>query len=105
MIELILAFTWEVNLLPNTASAKKKARQIKTKTVRNNILKSQMRYSIKKFVEALSTSDPDKINSALVNALKTIDIVSAKGVIHKNTAARKKSSLYKMLSNSETSAS
>jgi small subunit ribosomal protein S20 len=91
--------------LPNTTSAKKKVRQIKTRTSCNNMIKSRMRYSIKKFIEALKTSDPENIKTSLVNAIKIIDKAASKGIIHKNTAARKKSSLYKKLSETNISAS
>ena len=64
-----------------------------------------MRYSIKKFLESLKTSDPENIKTNLINAIKIIDRAASKGVIHKNTAARKKSGLYKKLSESNKSAS
>jgi small subunit ribosomal protein S20 len=90
--------------LPNTTSAKKKVRQIKTRTARNNAIKSRMRYSIKIFNEALKTPDSENVQTTLVNAIKIIDKAASKGIIHKNTAARKKSSLYKKLSEYNISA-
>jgi len=91
--------------LPNIASAKKKVRQARTRTLRNNLVKSQVRFSIKKFTEALKTADSDNIKASLANAIKVIDKAASKGIIHKNTAARKKSGLYKRLAQSNTAVS
>jgi len=84
--------------LANIASAKKRARQTIKRTLHNNKIKSQVRYSIKKFSEAISTADSEQIQASLREAIKTIDKAASNGVIHKNAAARKKSSLYKKLS-------
>lgn len=91
--------------MPNIASAKKKVRQAKKRTLRNNLVKSQMKFAIKKFGEALKTGDAENIKTAMVNAIKVIDKAASKGVIHKNAAARKKSSLYKRLSASNIAVS
>lgn len=91
--------------MPNTASAKKKVRQARKRTLRNNLVKSQMKLSIKKFVEALKSNDAETIKTSLVNAIKAIDKAAAKGVIHKNAAARKKSSLYRKMHQSSTAIS
>ncbi len=56
-----------------------------------------MRYSIKKFLEAVDTADSDNIQTSFKEAVKIIDKAASKGVIHKNAAARKKSNLYKKL--------
>lgn len=83
--------------LPNTASAKKKLRQAKKRTLRNRLVKSKVKAAIKKFNEALKSQDAEAIRNALVGAVKALDKAAAKGIIHKNTAARKKSRLYKKL--------
>ena len=89
--------------MANTATARKRVRQAKNRTLQNNVVKSQIRYSIKKFAEALKASDADNVKSSLVNAIKVIDKAAAKGVIHKNAAARKKSSLYKRIAEANIS--
>jgi len=83
--------------LPNTASAKKKMRQAKKRTLRNRLVKAKIKAAIKKFNEALQSKDVENIKSALIGAVKALDKAASKGVIHKNTAARKKSRLYKKL--------
>jgi len=65
-------------------------------------VKSQIRYSVKKFLEAINSADSDNIQASFKEAIKIIDKAASKGVIHKNAAARKKSSLYKRLSELNT---
>ncbi|KYO65149.1 MULTISPECIES: 30S ribosomal protein S20 [Thermovenabulum] len=83
--------------MPNTASAKKKLRQAIKRTIRNRIVKASIKTAVKKFNEALKSKDAETIKIALKNAIKALDKAAAKGVIHKNAAARKKSSLYRRL--------
>ena len=88
--------------MANIASAKKRVRQERKRTLQNNRVKSQVRYSVKKFLEAIIIADSDSIQASFKKAIKIIDKAVSKGVIHKNAAARKKSSLYKSLSESNT---
>ena len=88
--------------MANIASAKKRVRQERKRTLQNNRVKSQVRYSVKKFLEAINIADSDSIQASFKEAIKIIDKAVSKGVIHKNAAARKKSSLYKSLSESNT---
>lgn len=53
-------------------------------------------------MEAVNAADSENIQTCLRNAIKIIDKAASKGVIHKNTAARKKSSLYKRLAQLNT---
>lgn len=90
--------------MANIPSARKRVRQARKRTLRNNAVKSQMRYYIKRFTQSLQESDAD-VKASLVDAIKVIDKAAAKGVIHKNAAARKKSSLYKRLAEANISVS
>ena len=74
--------------MPNIKSAKKRVKIIEKKTLRNNMIKSAYKTSVKKFEEA---------KVLFSEATKKIDQACTKGVIVKNTAARKKSSLSKKL--------
>lgn len=78
--------------MPNIKSAKKRVKVIETKTLQNQMIKSALKTSIKKF-------DADKTTENYTAAVKKIDQAASKGVLHKNTAARKKSSLAKALNN------
>lgn len=80
--------------MPNTKSAKKRAKVIVAKTLRNKVVKSALKTTLKK-TNAAIVSGGDTAE-ALKAAYKAIDKASAKGVIHKNTAARKKSKLAKL---------
>ena len=74
--------------MPNIKSAKKRVKVIEKKTLRNNMIKSGYKSAVKKFEEA---------KALFSEATKKIDQACTKGVIVKNTAARKKSSLSKKL--------
>ena len=78
--------------MPNIKSAKKRVRVTKAKALENQMQKNSLRTMIKKAELALATNAEDK--EAVVRlACKKIDQASAKGLLHKNCAARKKSSL------------
>ena len=55
--------------------------------------KSTMRTAIKKFDAAVAAGDKDAAVKALAESNKLLDTVAGKGIIHRNTAARKKSRL------------
>jgi small subunit ribosomal protein S20 len=68
----------------------------KTKTLKNTIKKSALKTAIKKCDEAIKTKDASA-SSVLSATTKTIDKAVAKNILHKNTAARRKSRLAKAL--------
>ena len=84
--------------MPNIKSAKKRIKVIATKTVQNKALKSALKTYIKKAYIAVDTNADDKAEAVRL-AVKKIDQAVAKGLLHKNTAARAKSSLAKRLNN------
>ena len=83
--------------MPNIKSAIKRVDVIEKKTLRNNMVKSAYKTAVKSFEAAVTDGDKAKTEVAFKNAVKKIDQASAKGVIKKNTAARKKSNLAKKL--------
>ena len=83
--------------MPNIKSAKKRVSIIEKKTLRNNMIKSEYKSAVKKFEEAISASNIEEEKSLFVIATKKIDQACTKGIIVKNTAARKKSNLAKKL--------
>ena len=74
-------------------SAEKRERQNRVRRMRNRAAKSTMRTAIKKFEAALVAQDQESAQSALDLSLKLIDTTANKGIIHHNTANRKKSRL------------
>lgn len=76
-------------------SAEKRARQNVRRYARNKAALSKMKTLIKK---VRSAKEKDKAAAALKLAVKTLDQLAAKGIIHKNKAANQKSSLTKFVS-------
>lgn len=78
--------------MPNIKSAKKRVLINTTKAAHNKAVRSNMRTLIKKAEQSVAAGSTDSIQ-AVRSAIKRIDQAAAKGIIHKNTASRKKSSL------------
>ena len=78
--------------MPNIKSAKKRVLVNKTKAQRNKSANSALKTAIKKANVAIETNAADKEELVKV-AVKKIDQAAAKGLLHKNNAARKKSAL------------
>lgn len=80
--------------MPNIKSAKKRVRVIAVKTAQNKANRSALKTAIKKANLAVETGAENKDESVRA-AVKTIDQAVSKGLLHKNTAARRKSALAK----------
>ena len=80
--------------MANIKSAKKRIKVINKKTLRNKMIKSQVKTAMKKVIVAVNAGDKDAAAVALKGA---IDRAYIKGIYHKNSAARKKSSLTKLV--------
>ena len=78
--------------MPNIKSAKKRV-----EVMRNNSIKSGYKTAIKKAEAAIESNNMEEAKKLTSFATKKIDQACAKGVIVKNTAARKKSQLSKKL--------
>ncbi len=81
--------------MANIKSAKKRILVIQTKTLRNKMAKSKIKTLVKKVEAAIVAADKAAASAALKNAVVAIDKAAAKGIFHKNTAARKVSRLTK----------
>lgn len=82
--------------MANVKSAKKRINVIATKTLANKSVKTGLKTAIKKANTAVDTGAADK-QEAIRVAIKKVDQACAKGVLHANTAARRKSSLTRKL--------
>ena len=82
--------------MPNIKSAKKRVKIIAVKTDNNKAANTELKTDIKKAVAAIEANDADKAQAVKV-AVKKIDQAAAKGILHKNAAAHKKSSLTRRL--------
>ena len=78
--------------MPNIKSAKKRVKVIAVKTARNKANTSALRTAVKKANVAIEANADNK-QQVVNEAIKVIDRSVAKGIIHKNTAARRKSAL------------
>ncbi len=81
--------------MANIKSQIKRNRQNETRRVRNKAVRSELRTRTKAAVAAAEAGEDT--TEALAAAIKRIDKAAQKGVLHKNTAARKKSRLVKRL--------
>lgn len=79
--------------MANTASARKRIRQTAKRTERNQARKSRMRTFVKKVEVACATGDKAAAAEALRLAQPEMQRAAGKGVIHRNTVARKISRL------------
>ncbi len=75
-------------------SAEKRERQNVKRRMHNRMIKSSVRTQIKKFDAAVQAKDKDAAKVAMDLSFKLLDSAASKGVLHKNTASRKKSRLY-----------
>ena len=82
--------------MPNTKNAKKALRQSRKRRVHNRSQRSTLRTTIKKFRTAAEGDDAEATENAFRVAVKSLDQAAAKGLIHKNKAARTKSRLSKL---------
>ena len=79
--------------MPNIKSAIKRVKVTEKKNLRNRMIKSAMRTSVKKFEAAVAAGDKAAAAAAYAVAVVAVDKAVGKGLLHKNTAARKKSSM------------
>ena len=79
--------------MPNIKSAKKRVLVTETKTLQNKSFRSAMKTSIKKYQAALAEGNKELASKTYLDAVSMIDRAVNKGILHKNTAARKKSSI------------
>ena len=79
--------------MANSASAKKRIKQNERDRVRNRARKSTIKTETRKFNDALQQGELQVAKDALERTQKKIAQVAAKGTLHANTAARRKSRL------------
>jgi small subunit ribosomal protein S20 len=82
--------------MPHTKSAKKSIRQDAKRRARNRAVKKAVKLQVRAVLDA-SKAGGDKLLGEFKKATKQLDKAAAKGVIHRNQAARKKSQLARLL--------
>lgn len=79
--------------MPNIKSAKKRVKVIEKKTLINQMHKTAIKTAVKKFEAAVESEDKSAIAPLFNDAVKKLDQGVKQGILHKNSAARKKSQL------------
>ena len=79
--------------MANIKSAQKRAKQTVVRNQRNTAQRSQLRTAVKKVLKALDANDAPGAEAAFATAQPILDRFSARGLIHKNKAARHKARL------------
>ena len=79
--------------MPNIKSSKKDVIRSKVAYEKNKADKSELKTNLKKFEAALVGGDKATAEAAYKVAVQTVDKAVTKGLLHKNNAARKKSSM------------
>ena len=90
--------------MANTKAAEKAIRQNERRRARNRWFVSRTRTFAKKALKAIQSGDAQAAQAAFVEAQSAFDKAAAKGIIHKNNAARHKSRLAARLKAMTTSA-
>jgi len=83
--------------MANIKSAKKRVLIAQRNTERNTAFKTSIKTAIKKVVAAASSEDKSQVGELLSKVYQLCDKAAGKGILHKNTAARKKSRLTKLV--------
>ncbi|MFV0480392.1 MAG: 30S ribosomal protein S20 [Campylobacteraceae bacterium] len=90
--------------MANHKSAEKRARQTKVKTERNRFYKTRIKNLTKAVITAVSTNDKEAAAVAFKSANKSIHAYVSKGILTKNTAARKVGRLAKLVNSLNSAA-
>ena len=83
--------------MANIKSALKRANIARIRTAKNAAYKSMIKTAIRQFETALQAGEIETAKEKLQKATRIIDKLAVKGVLHQNTAARKKSRLTRKL--------
>lgn len=83
----------EVNVLPNIKSAKKRVKVTASKELQNQMFKTNLKTTLKKFEQAVASGDKAAATEAYTAAVSKLDKAVVKGAMHINNAARKKSQI------------
>ncbi len=83
--------------MANIKSQIKRNKQNEKRRVSNRVYRGRARTFVAKARTAIESENPDTAKTAVVEAISELDRAAAKGIIHKNNAARRKSRLMKRL--------
>ena len=79
--------------MPNKKSAAKRVLVSEKNRIYNRYWKTRCKNSVKKFIDAITVKDAELASKRLNEAQSVIDKAVVKGVIHRNTASRRKAGM------------
>lgn len=79
--------------MANTAQARKRARQSASRRLDNMAQRSAYRTAIKRVLKAVEAGDKTAAQAMMQSSMSEMDSLAAKGIVHRNKAARQKSRL------------
>ncbi len=97
MLEWPLLMTKQVTALPNKKSAEKRVRIAERNRLYNRYWTSRCKTAGKRVLEAVQGGNDELAQSRLNEAQSVLDKAVVKGVLHKNTASRRKANLTKLV--------
>ncbi len=83
--------------MANIRSAEKRMRQSEKRRVRNAAVRGSVRTAVKSARAALTGTSAEDARATLARTIRVLDKAVTKGILHKNTAARRKSRLTRQL--------
>ncbi len=92
-VNMYPVFMKEVTALPNKKSAKKRVLVTERNRLYNRFWKTRCKNAVKKLLEAVESKDHELAIKKLNEAQGVLDKAVVKGVVHRNTAARRKASM------------
>jgi small subunit ribosomal protein S20 len=88
--------------LTGNKSAEKQERAGKKRRLRNRVATSQIKTVVTKARQSVAGKDQPTAKTAVADVVKALDKAASKGIVHPNSAARRKSRLVKQLNKMET---
>ncbi len=83
--------------MANTNAAKKEMRASARRAVRNRSTRSAVKTRVSRFRRSVTAEAPEQVAELAVAAVSGLDRAAAKGILHRNNAARRKSRLQRRL--------
>ena len=80
-------------IVANSTSAKKRIKQNEKARIRNRARKANLKTETRKLMDAVHSGEVQVARDSLAGVQKSLDQIAAKGTLHRNTAARRKSRL------------
>lgn len=90
--------------MANSISSRKRIRQNTEHRIRNRARKSMVKTATGKFLDLIQKGEFQQAQEALAGVQKKLDQIGAKGTLHRNTVARRKSRLTRRLNAATASA-